>query len=370
MLAEFWADGPNSETPPGHWFTILNYVNDHPLIEKRFHGEGPVLTNLEWDIKAYLVLGGAMHDAAVTAWGIKGYYDFIRPISAIRYMASLGQSSDPALPYYHQNGIPLVPGYIEIIKEDDPLASTFEYSVTKIKIKAWKGPQTIRSPNTDQAGVDWVVACNWWPYQRPTFVTPPFAGYISGHSTFSRTAAEVLSLLTGSEYFPGGMGEFHANKNEFLVFEEGPSEDIILQWAKYKDASDQCSLSRIWGGIHPPADDIPGRLIGMKLGPEAFHHAVKYFTGSVAQEEIGEATTAVAFPNPVHAEESVLIQFNGIVNSVSVKLADANGSLLYQRDYTTSDNVVQIPVATLSPGIYLATVQTNKGRFSKKIVKY
>ncbi|MEZ4703388.1 MAG: hypothetical protein R2834_23865, partial [Rhodothermales bacterium] len=32
VLAEFWADGPDSETPPGHWFTILNYVNDHPAL--------------------------------------------------------------------------------------------------------------------------------------------------------------------------------------------------------------------------------------------------------------------------------------------------------------------------------------------------
>ena len=31
VLAEFWADGPDSETPPGHWFVILNEVNDHPL---------------------------------------------------------------------------------------------------------------------------------------------------------------------------------------------------------------------------------------------------------------------------------------------------------------------------------------------------
>ena len=28
VLAEFWADGPDSETPPGHWFTILNVVNE------------------------------------------------------------------------------------------------------------------------------------------------------------------------------------------------------------------------------------------------------------------------------------------------------------------------------------------------------
>jgi hypothetical protein len=76
-----------------------------------------------------------------------------------------------------------------------------------------------------------------------------------------------MTLLTGDEYFPGGMGEFHAKKNEYLVFEEGPSVDVALQWATYRDASDQCSLSRIWGGIHPPIDDIPGRIIGMKIGP-------------------------------------------------------------------------------------------------------
>ena len=38
-LAEFWADGPDSETPPGHWFTILNYVNDNPLLNKNFEGQ-------------------------------------------------------------------------------------------------------------------------------------------------------------------------------------------------------------------------------------------------------------------------------------------------------------------------------------------
>ena len=43
-------------------------------------GIGPVLDNLEWDVKVYLVLGGAMHDVAITAWGVKGWYDYIRPI--------------------------------------------------------------------------------------------------------------------------------------------------------------------------------------------------------------------------------------------------------------------------------------------------
>jgi hypothetical protein len=107
-------------------------------------------------------------------------------------------------------------------------------------------------------------------------VTPPFAGYVSGHSTYSRAGAEVLTALTGSEYFPGGMSSFVIDANDFLVFEQGPSVDMELQWATYRDASDQCSLSRIWGGIHPPADDIPGRLIGEQIGRTAFSLAETY----------------------------------------------------------------------------------------------
>ena len=87
VLAEFWADGPDSETPPGHWFTLLNYVSDHPQFEKRFEGEGEILNALEWDVKSYFILGGGMHDAAISAWSVKGWYDYIRPISAIRSMA-------------------------------------------------------------------------------------------------------------------------------------------------------------------------------------------------------------------------------------------------------------------------------------------
>ena len=280
VLAEFWADGPDSETPPGHWFVILNEVSDHPDLVKRFGGAGEELGPLEWDIKAYFAMGGAMHDSAITAWGIKGWYDYIRPLSSIRAMADRGQSSDPALPSYSVDGIPLEPGYIELVETGDPLAGAADEHVGKIKLYAWRGPDYINNPFVDQAGVDWILAENWWPYQRPSFVTPPFAGYLSGHSTYSRAGAEILSALTGSEYFPGGMSGFEITANEFLLFEEGPSVDMTLQWATYQDASDQCSLSRIWGGIHPPADDIPGRLIGEQIGVNAFALAEDYFTGT------------------------------------------------------------------------------------------
>lgn len=313
VLAEFWADGPDSETPPGHWFSILNYVSDHEALEKKFMGEGPELDDLEWDVKSYFMLGGAMHDAAVSTWGIKGWYDYLRPISAIRAMASKGQSTDPGGASYHPAGVPLVPGYVEVIGEDDPLAGTNDEHVGEIKIKAWKGHNAINNVDVDEAGVDWILASTWEPYQRPSFVTPPFAGYISGHSTFSRAAAEVLTSLTGDEYFPGGMGTFIAEQDEFLVFEDGPSVDVELQWATYQDAADESGLSRIWGGIHPPCDDIPGRKNGIIIGQDAFSKAVTYFNGcqpinpcetadpiavcqdvSVNLDETGNATLSVA----------------------------------------------------------------------------
>lgn len=280
VLAEFWADGPSSETPPGHWFTILNTVSDHPQLVKRWSGQGETLGNLEWDVKTYFALGGTMHDAAIAAWGVKGWYDYVRPVAAIRAMADLGQSTDENLPSYHVNGIPLVDNYIELVTEGDPLVGENNEHLNKIKLYAWKGPSYIEVPSEDVAGVGWILAERWWTYQRPSFVTPPFAGYVSGHSTFSRAAAELMTLMTGDAYFPGGMSGFDIKANEFLVFERGPSVDMTLQWATYRDASDQCSLSRIWGGIHPPADDIPGRKMGLIIGPESFEKANAMFNGN------------------------------------------------------------------------------------------
>ena len=279
VLAEYWADGPDSETPPGHWFTILNAVNDHERLARRLGGTGPALDRLEWDVKAYFALGGAMHDAAVAAWGIKGWYDYIRPISALRAMAGSGRAGGPGAGKPPSGGYPLATGHAERIGAGDPLAGGNGEHVGKIKLLAWRGPAHVDRQAAGIAGVGWIRAEDWWPYQRPTFVTPPFAGYVSGHSTFSRAAAEVLTALTGDPFFPGGMSDFPVPAGTFLVFEHGPSVDMALQWATYRDAADQCSLSRIWGGIHPPADDIPGRRIGERVGRDAFRLAMSHFEG-------------------------------------------------------------------------------------------
>ena len=359
VLAEFWADGPDSETPPGHWFTILNYVNDHPLFEKRFEGEGDILDPLEWDVKAYFILGGGMHDAAISAWSIKGWHDYIRPISAIRAMAERGQSSDQSLVNYHFGGIPLIDNYIELVEIGDPLAGDTNENVGEVKLFTWKGHNFIDDTETDQAGVGWILAKDWYPYQRPTFVTPPFAGYVSGHSTYSRAAAELMTKITGNAFFPGGIGEFTAKANEFLVFEEGPSLDIVLQWATYRDASDQSSLSRIWGGIHPPADDIPGRLIGEIIAEDVFNFAVPYFNGSTLSLDDIVNSEITIYPNPSEGE----IYISNTTNLDAIEIFDINGRQLaiQNKRFNSFTHVTYIKI-NATEGIYFIKInsQTKK----------
>ena len=349
VLAEYWADGPDSETPPGHWFVLLNSVSDNPQLEKKFQGQGDELSDLEWDIKSYFILGGVMHDVAISVWGIKGWYDYIRPISAIRYFSEEGQSSDATLDNYSETGFELIDGLIEIVELGDPLAGDDNENVGKIKLYTWKGHTYVENTESDFAGVDWVLADNWWPYQRPTFVTPNFAGYVSGHSTYSRAAAEMLENFTGSPYFPGGLETHTAKQKEFLVFEDGPSQDVELQWVSYKDAADQCSLSRIWGGIHPYIDDIPGRLIGQIIGNESFEFGAEYFENNLSTTDPLLLELRIR-KNPLKINED--IQVLNTRGDELFSLYDITGKEV-PIDYKKTLNRTNIKTTGLSPGFYL-----------------
>jgi hypothetical protein len=250
-LAEYWADGPRSETPPGHWNSVANEVSDSPGLARRIAGRGLEVDRLEWDVKLYLALNGAVHDAAVAAWGLKGHYDSARPISIIRYLGA-------------RNLLPTAPGLVERRR-----GKTF--------VRSWAGFP--KDPATQASGVRWIRAVDWVPYQLPTFVTPAFAGYVSGHSTFSRAAAEVLTAFTGSSFFPGGVYEVPVPRGH-LKIEHGPSRDLTLQWATYFDAADAAGASRLWMGIHVPADDFAGRRVGSRCGKAAWEQAQRHFQGT------------------------------------------------------------------------------------------
>lgn len=272
-LAEFWSEGPGGVSAPLRWFQFLHAAMDHPLFDRRWRGEGPVLDELDYDVKAFFTLGAALHDAAVAAWSNMAYHDHVRPISAIRFMADLGQSSDGQAVDFQAGGLPLVPGYMERVEAGDPLAGGNNEHLGKLKMFTYRGPEAVLDPATDVAGAGWILAQDWMPYQLAEYVSPPHGGYVSGSSAMSRAAAQVLEEITGNAYFPGGLHRVQLEQNSFLQVEMGPSLTMELQWATYADAADACGLAQIWGGTNSPLNDMAGRVLGKQVGELAVGRA-------------------------------------------------------------------------------------------------
>ncbi|MEM9902164.1 MAG: DUF6851 domain-containing protein [Pseudomonadota bacterium] len=202
VIAEFWADGPRTEAPPGHWNQI---AQDIALRE----GHG-----IDEDVQMFFALNAAIFDAGITTWGDKYFYDYVRPQSAIRDL------------YFGED------------------------------IDAWAGPNL---------GTQTIQGEEWQPYQNVTFVTPPFPEFGSGHSAFSMAAARTIASYVGSDAFFDGetlgvydlddvpgidlLGQFVATE---LVFEEFPEGEgpVTLQWETLTEAALEAGVSRLYGGIH------------------------------------------------------------------------------------------------------------------------
>ncbi len=277
VLAETWADGPKSETPPGHWNVIANQAFDHPAFTRQWRGAGPALSALEWDVRAYLALNGAVHDAAIAAWEIKRAFLCSRPITLIRTSGAYGQSTDSTQPSYDARGLRLIPDLIEVVTAQTVASGRhagLQNAVGQVVLHTWLGEP---GDTKRTSGTGWLRAVEWVPYQKRDFVTPAFPGFISGHSTFSRAAAVTLATMTGSEFFPGGLGQLPVAAGTSLTFEQGPTQPVVLQWATYFDAADQAGQSRLWGGIHIAPDDFAGRRVGAQVGASAITKAQTYF---------------------------------------------------------------------------------------------
>ena len=214
VIAIYWADGPRTETPPGHWCLFAQFVSrrDHHSVEQ--------------DVKLFFALSNALMDASIAVWDAKRYYDFVRPITAIRYLFA------------------------------------------ERPVRAWAGPYQ---------GTQLISGESWQPY----IPTPPFAEYVSGHSTFSAASAEILKLFTGSDQF-GAQVTIPAGSSPI---EPGlvPSTDVTLAWRTFSDASDEAGLSRRYGGIHFEDGDLEGRAVGRRIGGLVWQVAKSYFEGLVSE---------------------------------------------------------------------------------------
>jgi hypothetical protein len=116
----------------------------------------------------------------------------------------------------------------------------------------------------------------WVPYQPLTFPTPAFPEHVSGHSTFSSAAAEVLKRFTGSDAF----GARYTKPAGSMAIEPGlPASDLSLSWATFSAAAEQAGLSRIYGGIHFDKGNAAGQTLGRQIGGQAFAKAQALWSG-------------------------------------------------------------------------------------------
>lgn len=209
-IAGFWADGPRTETPPGHWCLFAEFVSHRDA------------HTLEQDVKLFFALSNALMDASIAVWKWKVHYDYVRPVTAIRFLFA-GQP-----------------------------------------VRAWAGPFL---------GTRLIPGETWQPY----IPTPPFAEYMSGHSTFSASAAEILRSFTGSDrldaqaMIPAGASAIEPG----LV----PRADVLLSWRTFSEAADEAGLSRRYGGIHFEDGDLAGRALGRRIGAIVWEKARRHFDG-------------------------------------------------------------------------------------------
>jgi hypothetical protein len=220
VIAEYWADGPGTEQPPGHWDLFATYVSRRDHRGRGVHG-------LDADIKMFFALTNAIFDANIVAWDDKRAFDSVRPITAIRYL-------------YRDR-----------------------------KIRAWGGPYQ---------GTRLIDGSTWLPYQASTFPTPPFPEYASGHSNFSAAGAEILRLATGSDRL-GASVTIPAGSSRI---EPGavPAHDVTLSWPTFADAANQAGMSRRYGGIHFEQGDLDARATGRRCADAAWRLALRYFDGT------------------------------------------------------------------------------------------
>lgn len=228
LIAEFWEDAKDTSFPPGTWMTFGQFVS------------GRDEHSLDEDAKLFLALSNAIFDASIATWEAKVFYDYVRPVRAIRELGELG------------------------------LIGQFNAALGGHAISAW-------TPDTGTTEV--ILASEFLTYQTPGGdPSPPFAEYTSGHSTFSAAGATILEWFTESSGF-GGEVAFEIGESRF---EPGqvPAAPVTLQWETFRQAADEAGLSRIYGGIHFDEGDLHGRSMGNQVAELTWSRAQQLFSGN------------------------------------------------------------------------------------------
>ena len=211
-IVEFMRDGPRSTGQSGHWLWFAQAVS------RRDH------FNLDQDVKLYFAVANVAMDAFIAAWDAKSFYDTSRPYT---------------------------------------LVHTYYKGKT---IRAWAGPS---------GGTKLMKGEDWRPFSPSTFVTPPFPGYVSGHSCVSAACAEALRLFTGSDWF----GMVVCRKAGELT-EPGHETPASLPLPTFRQIAEMAGESRVLGGYHIQADNQAGLKLGQQVALYDWQTVDSYYDGT------------------------------------------------------------------------------------------
>ena len=175
----------------------------------------------------FFVASNAIFDASIAAWDAKYVYDYVRPITAIR---ALG----------------------------DTLISAWR--PRSLVVLAYSTPAALAEAKDSvvvPAGLEEVRAADWEPY----LPTPPFPSYVSGHSVFTASWARAMQLAMGKPDF-----NFKKTVRRLYVEQRELAQPVTLSYPTFAAAAEAAGISRIWAGVHWPADNERGQELGRKVG--------------------------------------------------------------------------------------------------------
>ncbi len=210
--AEYWA--PWGSSPAPHLLEITKFVSNSNDLR------------LDDDIKLFFAATNAVLDASIATWEAKYVYDYVRPITVIQAL------SDQKITAWRPRSLPIA----------------FAYS----------SPLTRGSDDADTAAGTAEMRANEW---EPYLPTPSFPAYVSGHSAFTAAWARVMELATGSTSL-----NLRASVHHLFVEQRELTPPVTLFYPTFASAAEASGISRIWGGIHWPADNEQGQILGRKIG--------------------------------------------------------------------------------------------------------
>ncbi len=229
-IVEFMRDGPRSTGQSGHWLRFAQAVSRRDRYD------------MDRDVKLYFCVANSAMDAFIAAWESKRYYDSSRPWTLVRH-------------YYGGAAI-----------------------------NGWRGPGR---------GVAAITGEQWIPYSPSTFITPPFPGYVSGHSAVSGACAKILERFTGSDRFGDEETRVAGVETEpgydcatiQTLHGRASGDDrcrVTLPLPTFTATADMAGISRVLGGYHIQADNVEGLKLGRAVAEHLWPTCQAYFDGTAA----------------------------------------------------------------------------------------